>query len=136
MLFQDLDGQLVWHYPEDESLKADVERILHGLATTGFDPYVGRKLYSLARAAGLADIQVSAESYHLFAGRIDEVNFGHWELKLDIALPAAEKILGGRPAAEELKGRFMEYLRREDTLTYSFVFTVTGTKPFAPAPSC
>src|SRR5262249_3167034 len=119
VLLQDLDGQLVWHYPPDEELQGDLERVLGWLGRTGFDPLGGRKLSALARAAGLADIETRAESYHLYAGQIDEHPLGLWRLKLDIALPAAAQALGSRGAAARLKERFLDYLRREDTLTYS-----------------
>jgi hypothetical protein len=39
------------------------------------------------------------------------------------------KALGGKAEAEEQIARFLEYLCRPDTLTYSTVFTVTGEKP-------
>jgi ubiquinone/menaquinone biosynthesis C-methylase UbiE len=128
VLLQDLDGQLVWHFPEDSELETQVTRILVGLAMSGFDPFVGRKLYAFAKAAGLTEMAVSAESYHLFAGKIDDFNYRLWEMKLDIAMPAAVKILGGQAAAQLLKERFLGYLRRDDTLTYSVVFTVVGKK--------
>lgn len=128
VLLQDLDGQLLWHHPEDAALQADIARVLAVLGQTGLDPFVGRKLFALAQAAGLADIHVQVESYHLFAGQIDDHNLRLWEMKLDIALPAAAKALGGRAAAEDLKTRFLQYLCREDTLTYSVLFTVFGRK--------
>jgi ubiquinone/menaquinone biosynthesis C-methylase UbiE len=129
ILLQDLDGQLVWHYPEDRPLQEQINQVLSGLAKTGFDPHVGRKLYSIANAAGMADIEVAAESYHLYAGRIDDRNLELWETKLDIAMPSAARVLGGEDAANSLKARFIDYLKRDDTLTYSVVFTVVGTKP-------
>jgi SAM-dependent methyltransferase len=131
VMLQDLDGQLVWHYPVDEELQAMIETVLKHMAQTGFDPFIGRKLYSLAVAAGLVDICVEAEPYHFYAGRIDDDNYRLWELKLDIALPIMEHALDGREAAEQLKQRFLDYLRRDDTMTYSTVFTVTGTKAAA-----
>ena len=45
LLLQDLDGQLVWHYPEDAELQRTTENILSHLAGTGFDPFVGRKAF-------------------------------------------------------------------------------------------
>lgn len=129
VLLQDLDGQLIWHYPLDQELEHDIELVLQSLASTGFDPFVGRKLYHLAWQAGLRDIDVTVESYHLYAGKIDAENDRLWELKLDIALPTVAKALGSEQRAQSLKSRFMNHLRREDTLTYSVVFTVTGTKP-------
>lgn len=129
VMLQDLDGQLLWHYPEDRSLQADLEFVLAGLGKTGFDPFVGRKLFALARTAGLVALEVQVESYHLFAGAIDPVNLRLWEMKLEIALAATSSLFGDQAAAESLKSRFLAYLKRDDTLTYSVVFTVTGRKP-------
>ncbi|HWO37769.1 MAG TPA: class I SAM-dependent methyltransferase, partial [Candidatus Acidoferrum sp.] len=56
VLLQDLDGQLLWHYPEDPSVQRTLEKVVAALATTGFDPFVGRKLFWLARNAGLTKI--------------------------------------------------------------------------------
>jgi ubiquinone/menaquinone biosynthesis C-methylase UbiE len=129
VLLQDLDGQLLWNYPEDPVVQGAVERIVAGLAKTGFDPFVGRKLFSLAHKAGLTNIEVQVECYHLIAGEIDPKILQQWELKLEIAVPWIARILGGERAATEQVQRFLEYLRRPDTLTYSNVFTVTGVKP-------
>jgi ubiquinone/menaquinone biosynthesis C-methylase UbiE len=129
VLLQDLDGQLVWHYPLDELLEASLQRVMAVLEKTGFDAFVGRKLYSLARAAGLQDVQVRAEAYHLVAGTADPRTLAQWTLKLDIAEPVMARALGGLEAARDVKHRFLDYLRCADTLTYSTVFTVWGTKP-------
>lgn len=128
VLLQDLDGQLVWHYPEDPVLQRGIEKVLGALAATGFDPFVGRKLYWLAHRAGLQKLDVQAESYHLIAGAAEQRIFKQWELKLDIAKTHMAKVFGSKAAAEEHVARFLEYLRRPDTLTYSIVFTVTGKK--------
>jgi hypothetical protein len=100
-----------------------------GLAGTGFDPFVGRKLFSLAHKAGLKNIEVQVECYHLIAGEIDLNILKQWELKLQIAVPQIARILGDEQAARVQVQRFLEYLRRPDTLTYSNVFTVSGVKP-------
>jgi SAM-dependent methyltransferase len=129
VLLQDLDGQLIWHYPEDEELESQVHCVLRLLAETGFDPFVGRSLFWLAKRAGLDKIQVQAESYHLVAGPIDPTNRSLWELKLDIARPMVAQALGSEKAAAEVVQRFLEYLDRADTLTYSILFTVAARKP-------
>ena len=129
VLLQDLDGQLLWNYPEDPVVQCAVETVVAGLASTGFDPFVGRKLFWLAQKAGLKNIEVQAECYHLIAGEIDRNILKQWELKLEIAVPRIARILGDERAAREQAQRFLEYLLRPDTLTYSNVFTVTGIKP-------
>ena len=132
ILLQDLDGQLLWHYPEDAQLQAGITHVIAGLEQLGFDPFVGRKLFSLLKSLGLRDIRVSADSYHLYPGAIDPVNLELWETKLDIVLPAAAGILGSEVEALALKRRFLEFLRRDDSLTYSVAFTVDGQKPPQP----
>lgn len=129
VLIQDLDGQLLWNYPEDADLQRCLEAVMAGLARTGFDPFVGRKLFTLAHNAGLANIHVQVECYHLIAGEVDPNTLKQWELKMEIAVPQIARILGSESAAKEQARRFIEYLRRPDTLTYSNVFTVTGKKP-------
>ena len=129
ILLQDLDGQLVWHFPEDAELQLATERVLSHLASTGFDPFVGRKLFSLCLGTTLTDIRVQVDPYHLYAGRIDEKQFSQWQSKLEIARPQLRAALGSEEAAQKYSGRFLEYLRDPRTLTYSCLFTVTGTKP-------
>jgi len=128
LLLQDLDGQLVWHYPEDEDLQRNLNSIVTSLQATGFDPFVGRKLFNFAQLAGLDEIEVNLEKYHLYPGQIDRENESLWTTKLEIALPTIEKILGNANSAQKLTHQFLDYLRRKDTLTYSVIFTVLGKK--------
>lgn len=128
VLLQDLDGQLVWHFPEDAELQQATERVVAHLAATGFDPFVGRKLFSLCVASGLADVKVRLDPYHLYAGTIDETQFSQWRTKLEIARPQILAVLGNEQAAATYSEQFLAYLKNPDTLTYSCLFTVTGTK--------
>ena len=129
VLLQDLDGQLLWHYPEDPVLQQAVEKSVKGLGETGFDPFVGRKLFWLARKAGLENVKVQVECYHLIAGEIAPNVLKQWQLKLEIARSQMTRIFGNESEAGEHSRRFLDYLKRPDTLTYSTVFTVTGEKP-------
>jgi ubiquinone/menaquinone biosynthesis C-methylase UbiE len=128
VMLQDLDGQLVWNFPEEASLQDAIQKVVGGLAKTGFDPFVGRKLYSFAHKAGLRNIDVKVECYHLIAGEIDGEILRQWELKLEIAVPQIARVLGDEGQARGQVQRFLDYFRRPDTLTYSNVFTVTGEK--------
>jgi len=130
IFLQDLDGQILWHYPEDKKLQSHIERILDYLKSyNGFDPFSGRKLYHYAFLAGLSNIDAKAESYHFFPGKIDKKNYELWEMKFDNAMDSAMNILGNRNKVLELKKLFLDYLLRDDTLTYSVIFTATGLKP-------
>jgi len=129
VLLQDLDGQLLWHYPEDPAVQGTLGKVVAALGTTGFDPFVGRKLFWLARNAGLTNIDVQVECYHLIAGEADPEILKQWELKLEIAAPQMSRVLGSESEARKQSQAFLDFLRRPDTLTYSNVFTVTGEKP-------
>src|ERR1700730_1273600 len=129
VLLQDLDGQLLWHYPEEPALQHALEKVISALGETGFDPFVGRKLFWLARKAGLENLEVRVECYHLVAGEVAPEARQQWELKLEIARPQMARIFGSEAQAREHSRKFLEYLSRPDTLTYSTVFTVTGEKP-------
>lgn len=135
ILLQDLDGQLVWHFPEDPQLQQTIEYVVSRLAITGFDPFVGRKLFHLCFQSALVDIQVQVDPYHLYAGRIDEKQFSLWQTKLEIARPQLKAALGSDEAALKYSDQFLGYLRRPDTLTYSCLFTVTAVKPGAKSDS-
>ena len=129
-MIQDLDGQLLWHYPEDDALNQSIQKCLdYAKDNLGFDPFVGRKLYSHLLSFGLADIDVNVEPYHLFPGRIDKKNLRLWEMKFEIIMPAVVAALGSEKEASRFCNHYLSYLQREDTLTYSMVFTVSGVKP-------
>lgn len=132
ILLQDLDGQLIWHSPEDQELQASIENVLSHLARSGFDPFVGRKLFSFCLAAALTGVRVQVDPYHLYAGSIGEKDLANWQAKLEIARPQIKAALGSDKAAQEFSDRFLAYLRNPETLTYSCLFTVTANKPAAP----
>ncbi len=128
VVLYDLDGQLIWHDPITSALQSSIETVLDGLAKTGFDPHTGRRLYGLARRAGLTDIQVRVDPYHLIAGAVEPAERQRWELKLDIARPAIIAALGSTSDADKIIRDFLAHLDDEESLTYSVAFTVTGVR--------
>ena len=127
VLLQDLDGQLVTHHPPSAELQHALELVLTGLAGR-LDPYVGRKLFGLARTAGLTDIDVRIAPYHVIAGTAPPDVLDRWTRKLETAHPHVAAVLGPK-AAEAVMQHFLRYLTDPDTLTFSLVFTVTGRVP-------
>lgn len=127
VILQDLDGQLVSNYPE-APFNTDLQKVIQYLANTGFDPYVGRKLYSLTFTAGFNIEDVKVEPYHLMAGTVNQTVFDLWNLKLDIALPQISKALGSDDKAVDFKNQYLNYLQDEKTFSYSTLFTVVGYK--------
>jgi hypothetical protein len=72
----------------------------------------------------VADIET--EIYHNVFGQIDKFNYDLWKLKLDIALENRESMLGNN--VEELKAEILESLRNENSVMFSFLFTITAIK--------
>ena len=121
---QDLDSQFTF-YP---SLSPKIKKVLQILKEqTGFDPDIGRKLFSIARSAGFVVAGTETEVYHKVFGQIDKFNYDLWKLKLDIALDNQESMSGNNN--EELKAEILESLRNENSVMFSFLFTVTAGKP-------
>jgi SAM-dependent methyltransferase len=128
VLVQDLDGQLVWHYPVSDELTEAIGETVPLLESTGFDPMVGRKLFHFMSVAGLVDIQIQIEPYHVIQGTIGDEQKAQWQLKLDIAKHALSK-LKSPSFAERTCDLLMKNLESPDTFTYSNVFTAIGTVP-------
>ena len=128
VILQDLDGQLLWHYPERQPMMKDLEKVISALEQTGFDPFVGRKLAYFAKKAGFAETQVAIEPYHLIVGAVDPVSRGHWQAKLEIARPLVAQVFGSEDAASDFVNRCLAYFDDPETMTYSVLFTVTASK--------
>ena len=127
VVLQDLDSQLVNNYPPDEVLEGLMGEFL-AASKGSLDVFIGRKLYSLATTAGLKEVTVRTNAYHLIAGTADARTMAAWELKVEIAYPSVVRALGD-DKARELRCRFLKYLADPCTLTYSTLFTVCGSVP-------
>ena len=85
IMIQDIDGNSLWNYPEDDVLQNMIENVLNNLKRqTGFDPFVGRKLYHYAFKQGLKRIETNVECHHLYAGAIDGQQEKEWAYKLNM----------------------------------------------------
>jgi ubiquinone/menaquinone biosynthesis C-methylase UbiE len=124
ILLQDLDNQFTF-YPELSPLLTNALQALQ--EHTGFDPDIGRKLFSIGRNAGLECINIENEMYHKIFGRIDDFNYKLWDLKLDIAFNNTKFIPVDN--AQKLKTEMLQSLQDEKTIMFSNLFTLTYKKP-------
>jgi ubiquinone/menaquinone biosynthesis C-methylase UbiE len=123
ILLQDLDSQFTF-YPE---ISTELKEALNTLnSETGFDPNIGRKLYSIGRLAGFSFLTVETEMYHTFFGKIDDFNYDLWALKLDIAGKNLKPMLAEK--AEKLKSEMLESLQNENSIMFSNLFTLVFEK--------
>lgn len=124
----DIDGNCLWHYPVAPDFERDLAEAVSFLSQAGFDPFIGRKLYSLFKQAGLKDINVDIHPYHKIVGRIDENLEKLWRLKFETIIENLVKMGWGKTKVTNLTERFLEVLRDENVFTYSILITVIGTK--------
>ena len=129
IMVQDLDGQMLTHFPVKERLQKQIEKIGKMIADNqGFDPYVGRKLYSFFKQAGLKEIQIEIDKYHNIFGKIDAKNLALWEAKMEIAEPEIARAMGCKNKAKKLINDYIDYLKDDNTLTFSIMMTAYGKK--------
>ena len=80
----DIDGNCVFHYPIDTELeKAIQETVLIANKITGWDPYVGRKLYNFFYQTGFKDIKVDILPYNQVIGEPSPEVYKLWEMKIN-----------------------------------------------------
>jgi SAM-dependent methyltransferase len=125
----DIDGNCVWHHPMDLVLQREIGDALDTLSSAAFDPYAGRKLYSLFHSAGMEQIGVHIQPYHLIVGSIGEWQRQLWQLKLDTVQSSLQQRGWSGARATDLCRRFLAHLDDPASLTYSTLITVTGVKP-------
>ena len=123
----DCDGHGTQHFPIEPDVQAWLERVFRALEGH-FDPYAGRKLYHRFKKAGLEDVTVHVEPYHVYAGATPEAAMLNWKQKFRTVRPKV--VLEGQSAAEfdHFTERFLAMLRDENVFTYSVLLLVEGRR--------
>src|ERR1700722_4274069 len=114
----DLDAQLMQFYPQSESLAQRMQDAFRLLAGDGFDPWMGRKLFSLFKAQALQDIKATAVPYQTYVGGLPPGAQDNWRQKLLAATTRLSVIApGGR--WDELAADVMTQMLRDDSFYHS-----------------
>lgn len=126
----DIDGNCTLHFPLPAGLQAELEEVVRDLATTGFDPHAGRKLRTYAERAGLVDIREAIEPYHRIVGKPDERTAEAWRRKIDaIKQNYTTKLFPEKAHKAPFFDAFLDFILRDDTMSWSVLYLVQGTKP-------
>jgi len=130
VMIQDIDGQFLQQYPVNIRLFEKVNKIFSELnEQTGFDPFVGRKLYYYFSTSRFQNIQVLMEPYHLLSGKINSKDYVYWEQKLFSVLPKLSQYSQMTPEEiQEVVNSYLDYLKNKETFTFSNLLTVYGKK--------
>jgi ubiquinone/menaquinone biosynthesis C-methylase UbiE len=123
----DIDGNHLYRYPLDEEWEEVLRKVVHGIEQTGFDAFVGRKLFSMFRQVGFGDVRVNILPYYLLDGKADPLSLRIWEMKVEILAKTLKNIFESDDTINEMTKRFKADLMDENTLLYNFLFMVQGS---------
>ncbi len=86
ILLQDLDHNCLNHYGMSPTLEKALAGVMKSLEEkTGFDPYMGRKLYAFLYDLGYEQIQMNMTPHHLIYGELNEIDAFNWTKKVEVA---------------------------------------------------
>jgi SAM-dependent methyltransferase len=117
----DLDQNCLGHFGASERLQNTMQKMVFAMQRQhGFDPFVGRKLYSYLYDLGCVDIEVRMVAHHLIYGKLSESDRFNWLSKSEAArnTPAlfADDYPGGYDEFHQELVAYLEHPRR-------FIFT-------------
>ena len=124
----DIDGLGLANWPMPTALQRSLETLGQALAATGFDPHIGRKVFSLFKATGLRNVRVRLSPFYIAAGAADARLQRDWQTRFDTISPIGIKALGAQ-AYGALVADFLNLLQEESALKYAVVLTTEGVKP-------
>lgn len=128
IFIQDIDYQFGGIYPNDGWPK-EVDIILKTMKDDGdFNYNIGRELFSLFYKAGLKKDSIKVEGYDMVAGEIKEKELMLAKWQLDALFPKVEEILKSKSKAKKVIDEIIKYLKNEETISYSLLFSIVGTK--------
>ncbi len=116
-------------WPVPPLLEEGIRVFVPAVQRTGFDPWVGRKLFHLFRTAGLRDVGVDASMHYLVGGPASSQLLEDWRLRFQ----ALEKYVAPafpRPGGyAEFAEAYLKMLADPDTLKFIHVLTTSATRP-------
>ena len=124
----DVDGIGLAFWPRPEVLEEGTEPFMRALSSTGFDFFIGRKLFTLFRQAGLEDVQVHLSPLYVAAGA-DARLVADYTQRFDVLAPIAIQTFGDEQRYRRFADAYLAMLADPDALKYAVVLTVVGRRP-------
>ncbi|WP_244237363.1 methyltransferase domain-containing protein [Corallococcus llansteffanensis] len=129
VVVSDIDGLGFQNWPFPEHLRQGTQRIVEALEARGFDLYVGRKLYSDFRRAGLTHVRVHLVPFYMAPGAAEARLLRDWETRFDALAPVAAPAFGDLAAYQAHCQEFLSMLADPEGLKYAVTLVTEGTKP-------
>lgn len=126
----DLDNNCLNHFGMSERLAAAIQGIVQYLMDHhDFDPFAGRKLYSLLYDLQFKDIDVHMAPHHLIYGKLNEVQRYTWLKKLEVAAKKSETAFADFPGGYEGFAReFTDFFCSSRRFTYTPIISCRGRR--------
>lgn len=126
----DLDNNMLSHYPLPQNLETQLLEIVSQLqAAKQWDPYAGRKIYSVFHKHGLANVKVHLSAHHLIYGTADTRDIENWTVKLDqMDKLSSSGILKLSFDFKKFRQNFMKFFQDPSRFSYSPLILVEGVK--------
>ena len=128
MLLVDGDGIGTIQWPAPAIVEEKLPLMVQILAKTGFDPYVGRKLFSFAAQAGLRDLQVMIYPQLLAGGAVRLDQLQAWEQRLTALAPLGAQAFGSAEAWNLFTSAYLAMLADRSSFKLILGVAVHGTR--------
>jgi ubiquinone/menaquinone biosynthesis C-methylase UbiE len=123
----DVDGIGLAFWPRPAVVEEGLPHLMRALESTGFDFFVGRKLFTWFKQAGLHDVRVHLSSLYVSAGA-DERLHADYTQRFEVLAPIAVKTFGDEQRYWEFAKAYLALLADPDALKYAVVLTVAGRR--------
>jgi len=127
----DLDHNCLGQFGASERLEKTMRNMVLGTQRQyGFDPFVGRKLYSYLYDLGCVDIEVRMSAHHLIYGELSEIDRFNWLSKAEAARNAPGIFANDYPGGyEEFHRELVGYLEHPRRFIYTPLIMCKGKTP-------
>jgi SAM-dependent methyltransferase len=127
----DLDYNCLTHFGQSPRLERAMRGVMNQLELrAGFDPYVGRKLFSYLYDLGMTDIKVNLLAHHLIYGPIKHKDLFNWTKKIQIAAKHSGYDFKEFPEGYDgFYSEFQTFFNDPRRLTYSPLICCRGRRP-------
>ena len=127
----DLDHNCLNHFGLSERLERAIQKCARVLEEElNFDPYAGRKLYSMLYDLGYEQLAVNVTAHHVIYGALGSVDASNWMKKIEIVTRKAgfafDEYTGGR---EEFMEEFTRFFFDPRRFSYTPLMCARGCKP-------
>jgi ubiquinone/menaquinone biosynthesis C-methylase UbiE len=128
IMISDLDGQIVQWFPLPEHLTTALEEGLALLKQSGFDPFVGRKLFYWLKNANINNIKVHVQPYQVYSGELSEHERNNWKVKFDTTAQKIGHITGEPQKWQAMGDEIFSEIQKENIFYYCTLIQVHGKK--------